>query len=297
MAVAKSEGGRVEPVLAFGIHHERAPENLGPIASVGAGIHPDPASCRARDRARKLEAAETCCASSMECHGVRGPAACDQHVADDPDGGELAGELDDQRVDAAVRDEEIRTESDRHDRKTMFARPGQRVPELGDRLGSPECTRGPSCSNGRVTRERNLIFDVHPRPSRISGTARSTSPAPIVAIRSPSRARASRNATPSSSRGVHASGIPGRSSLSRSCAEARASITFVTIGRPEAVEMPDLASYAEDGGNDGRVTPNLGGRHVAAHPCDDHRRMAACAGIRDHRGPSRGTRRAVMTPQ
>src|SRR5918999_160057 len=68
----------------------------------------------------------------------------------------------------------------------------------------------------RAPREHVAGETGHPSSSRSSGTARSTSPAPIVRTTSPGLARRARKRAPSSRSGVHATGIPGRASTTAS---------------------------------------------------------------------------------
>src|SRR5205823_2615643 len=82
------------------------------------------------------------------------------------------------------------------DIQLLCACPGESVFELVDRLGTRERAGRPAGADRGVAGERNLFFDLHPRASRSTGTAWSTSPAPSVTTLSPGRARTARNRTP-----------------------------------------------------------------------------------------------------
>ena len=87
---------------------------------------------RAGDGARELEAAEARCAGAVQADGERRAAARDEHVALDRGGGEVAGELQHERVDALVGDEQVRAEPD--DRYLApRARPPRRAPPRAPR--------------------------------------------------------------------------------------------------------------------------------------------------------------------
>src|SRR5207245_10390369 len=93
---------------------------------------------------------------------------------------ELAGHLEPEPVEALVGDEQVRAEPDRRNREIPLSRPGQRFLKLAKRLGAGEGLRRPTGAHRREAREEDPLLDLHPSSSRISGAARSTSPAPIV---------------------------------------------------------------------------------------------------------------------
>src|SRR6185436_7141407 len=185
-------------------------EHLREVAAVGARVHPDAAAGRARDRACELEAAEPFGAGAVQDDGVRSAAAGAHDLALDGNLRQLTGELQDERVDAVVRDEQVRPEADRRDRKLALARPAEHVEQLLDILRPRERPRLAPGAERRVPRERHTLLDLHASSRTSRPAARSTSPAPTVSTRSPGRARSARNVAPSSSDGVHATVMPFR---------------------------------------------------------------------------------------
>jgi hypothetical protein len=96
----------------------------------------------------------------MERDCIRRAAAYCQPVLLDLHGGELAGEAHDQRIDAGVRCENVRAETDRNDTNTFGRRPTQQLSELADRLGSCQpAGRAPDPHGGQPS-ERDGIVDV-----------------------------------------------------------------------------------------------------------------------------------------
>ena len=81
VAVREAELGGREPTGAVRSHDERSLEDRRPVAAVRAGVHPDAAPGRARDRTRELEAAQARRAGAVEANGVRGGAAGDEQAA------------------------------------------------------------------------------------------------------------------------------------------------------------------------------------------------------------------------
>src|SRR5918911_2726745 len=88
LAVAELRVPVAEPELlgplprgAVAVDHERAGEDLRPVAAVGARVHPDAAADGARDGARELEPAEPRRARPVQADGVRGAATRDEYVA------------------------------------------------------------------------------------------------------------------------------------------------------------------------------------------------------------------------
>src|SRR5262249_4369474 len=159
------------------------------VASVRAGVHPEAAADRARDRGGELEAAEPGVARAVETHGIRGAAAGDDRLSLDPHCGELAHEPQDERVDALVVHEHVRAEADRLGGMAVLRGPGDELPELLEarRLGVEP--RRPARADRRVASEPDPFGDLHPRSRpRSSAGARSTSPAPIVSTTSPGSA-------------------------------------------------------------------------------------------------------------
>src|SRR4029079_560460 len=95
---------------------------------------------------------------------------------------------EDQRVDAFVRCEEIRAEADDGAVERALLRPSQKLFHLRFRLRPCEATSRPARAQRGEPRELDALLDPHASASRISGAARSTSPAPSVRTVSPSRA-------------------------------------------------------------------------------------------------------------
>ncbi len=82
-------------------------EDLRPIASVGARVHPDPAADRAGDRARELERPQARRTRAVQADGVRRAPARDQQLASSLGRGELAVKSEDERLDTLVCDEQV----------------------------------------------------------------------------------------------------------------------------------------------------------------------------------------------
>src|SRR5439155_22709075 len=162
-------------------------------------------------------------------------------LAPDLGGREFTGEFEHERVDTFVRDEQVRAEPDGRDRQVRLTRERDRLLELCDRLGPGEEPRRSPGADRRHAAERDVSLDLHASASRTSGPARSTSPAPIVRTRSPGRARPARKRAPSSTVGVQATFVQGRSSASASTTSfpltpstgcSRAAETSVTATAP-----------------------------------------------------------------
>ena len=180
------------PVRAVAVDDECTNENARPVAAVRARVHPHTAADGSGDGARELESAEVCGPCAMEADGVRGAAARDEQVVLRSRGGQVAAELQHERVDTVVGDQEIRAESDGRDGHVVGSRPGERFGQLVERAGSCERARGTAGSDRRESRERDALLDLQSNASSSSEGARSTSPAPSVNRRSPGRARAAR---------------------------------------------------------------------------------------------------------
>src|SRR5262249_56041457 len=97
--VREAELVRRPPGCAGAVDDECAREDLGPVASVGASVHPHAAADRSRDRAGELEAAETRGARTVKADGIRCPAAGDEEVALNLRRPQLPAQPDDERVD------------------------------------------------------------------------------------------------------------------------------------------------------------------------------------------------------
>src|SRR6266852_3683336 len=213
VAVREAELPRREPAGALGGRDERAPEHLREVAAVGAGVHPDAAANRAGDRAGELEAAEAGGARPVERNRVRGAAACAQEAVPRLGRRERTAELEDERVDARIGDEQVRAEPNRRDREVALGRPVEHL-HLGDRARPSKRVRRAARAEGGVAGEVDVLLDRHASASRSSGPARSTSPAPSVSTVSPARAQPATIRAASSTDGANASRIPGRTCAS-----------------------------------------------------------------------------------
>src|SRR6266498_1426615 len=98
-----------------------------PSSAARACVHPDAAAGCPRNGARELEAAELGRTRAMQHHGVRRAAAGADEVALNLDAGQVAGQLEDERVDTVVGDEQVRSEPDGRDGEPALARPAQGV--------------------------------------------------------------------------------------------------------------------------------------------------------------------------
>ena len=99
-------------------------------------------------------------ARPVEADGVRRPAAGDQRLPFDPCLGESPGELQHERVDTVVVDEQVRAEPDRLDRDPLRGSPAQGFLELADRCGSGEEPGRPTCADRREARERDALEEL-----------------------------------------------------------------------------------------------------------------------------------------
>ena len=108
-------------------------------------VHPDAAADRAGDRARELEAAEPGSPRPVEAR-PRSPRRR-PHAGASPSTstvGELAAELEDERVDAVVRDEQVRAEPDRRRPRGLVSRgPAQELLDLATVSGRANARAGP----------------------------------------------------------------------------------------------------------------------------------------------------------
>src|SRR6185437_8499542 len=207
-SVRQPELVTVEPAGAVRGRNERTLEDGGEVAAVRAGVHPDAAADRPGNRARELEAAEPGRAGLVERDGIRGAASGSQRELQGPDRGKLALEVENERVDAVVGDEEIRTEADHRD---VLAAAQQSL-ELADRGRLRELARRASGAERRVARKLHR----HARSSSKSGATRSTSPAPRVTTTSPGRAQDATIRAAASGSGVQPMRMPGRTAASSS---------------------------------------------------------------------------------
>ena len=78
----------------------------------------------------------------MQRDRVRRAAARDEEVSLDVRFSERARELEDEPVEPLVRDQQVRSETDRRDPKASFVREPQGVVQLLERLGPGKRTRG-----------------------------------------------------------------------------------------------------------------------------------------------------------
>ena len=106
-AIRESETQRRDPGVTVDRKHAGADEEVGPVAAVGAGVHPDAAAGRAGDCAGELEAAETGGAGVVQADRIGRAAACDQQLALDSHGREFSAQLQHERVDALVGGEQV----------------------------------------------------------------------------------------------------------------------------------------------------------------------------------------------
>ena len=131
------------------VDDERPVEDRRPVAAVGAGVHPDTAADRARDRARELEATETRRAHAVQTDRVCSAASREQPLAVDARLGELAAQLEHEPVEPVVGDEQVRAEPDGRHGQPFLARPGQRLFQLVDRLRPCKRLRRAACAERR----------------------------------------------------------------------------------------------------------------------------------------------------
>src|SRR6185312_4127399 len=112
-------------------------------------------------RARELEAAEAGVAGAMEDDGVRRPASRAHELAVDRDPRELSTELQDERVDPLVGDEQVRAEPDRRDPGVVLRRPPERLVQLVEALRPRQRPRRAAGAERRVARERDVLLELH----------------------------------------------------------------------------------------------------------------------------------------
>jgi hypothetical protein len=165
-----------------------ANQHRGHVSPVGTRVHPDATADRPRDGADELQPSEPCVAGAVETDGEGRASAGDQPFVGHLDRREHTGELERETGEAAVSNEEVGAESNRGDQDLLLHCPVDELAELGNSLGTGEPRRRPASSERRELRKLDVGLDLHASPSSKSGTARSTSPAPIVAMRSPGRA-------------------------------------------------------------------------------------------------------------
>ena len=190
--VREAELGRREPA-ARRRRRRRARARGSPRQSlaVGAGVHPDAAADRARDRAGELEPAEPGGARAVEADGVRRAAARDEQLALDvapPRARRRASARAPSTPSSATsRFEPSPTAATGRPRSPRPARAPPRA-----RRASPAARTqraGPPVPSV-VKRESATSSSIFTRAPRGAAAPRaSTSPAPIVSTRSPGRAR------------------------------------------------------------------------------------------------------------
>src|SRR6266511_4241251 len=213
----RTRSERRQPASAATVDDVGLDEDCGDVVPVCAGVHPDAAADRTGNRADELDPAEVGCACTVEADGERRGAPGDQAPLSDLDGREHSVELERKPRETLVCDEQVGAQADRSRRDVVLLGPREEVGELLDQLGLREPPRSSPGPERRELGEADILLDLHaPSLSSSSGTAWSTSPAPIVTTRSPERARAPRSSAPCSTLGVQATGIRGRSSQSRS---------------------------------------------------------------------------------
>src|SRR5436853_2246797 len=132
--VAQPELSRGQPAAAGRRSDKRALEHAGEVAAVGARVHPHATADRAGNRAGELESPEPGCARAVQGNGVGRPATSAQQISIGLDRGELAAELQDERVDAFVRREEVRAQTDDRDVEASLLRPLQELLDFSFRL-------------------------------------------------------------------------------------------------------------------------------------------------------------------
>src|SRR5262245_1870249 len=114
VTIGELELVRPEPLLVVGVDHERSPDDARPVVTVGSSVHLYAAPRRSGDGAGNLEPAEPGCARAVETDRVGGAPACDEQLFPNGNLRELAGQTHDERVDARVGGEQVRTEPDRN---------------------------------------------------------------------------------------------------------------------------------------------------------------------------------------
>src|SRR3954447_25133306 len=134
-AIAKAELVARAPARILGVDDERTVQYRRPVAAVGAGVHPHPATGSARNRARELEPTEPSRAGPMECDRVRRAAAGHEELAMGLRVGQHARKLQDETIEAVVGNEEVRAEPHDGDREFAYAGVCEELPELVDVLG------------------------------------------------------------------------------------------------------------------------------------------------------------------
>ena len=242
-----SSAGVSQPVPSGG-GDERSDHDRAPVASVGAGVHPHAPTGRARDRARELEATERRGACSVQADRVRRAAAGRERRSLRPRLDQLAGEMEDEHVDARRR---RRAGSSR----ARPSRPEARAPaQPRGRPRAPAPTaarhtraRGRRCRSSSAARARRPPR----RRERSLAAALSTiacaifhgSPTPNVITRSPGRTHASASVAASSGAGAQPARTSGGSESTTSLPEtpsrgaSRApmmSVTIATSASPSA---------------------------------------------------------------
>src|SRR4051794_10199972 len=216
VTVGQPELRRGEPAGAVRRCDEGADEDLRELAAVCPCVHPDAAAGRAGNRAGELEAAEPRAARLVQTDGVGRAATGSKQVALGVDLCERSAELQDERVRSLVGDQQVRPETDRCHLEVALGRPAEGLLHLADRLGTRECLRRAPRAESGEARELDPLLDVHASAPRMSDAARSTSPAPSVSTVSPLRAQDATMRAPSSTEGMNASRMPGRTCASSS---------------------------------------------------------------------------------
>ena len=143
MAVSVAEfGERQRDDLARADHHVAIDQDILDLTAVGPAVHPHEAANGAGDRAEEFEAGDAMIARRGGDEDARGPAAAvERDFIDALDARERLAEADDNAGDAAIADDQIGAEAERHDRN--FGREtGDEVLQIGHVLRLEQPLRG-----------------------------------------------------------------------------------------------------------------------------------------------------------
>ncbi len=172
-------------------------EHARELTAVRVGVHPHGTPDGAGDVDAELDPRQSEAGRRRSDLRQTRPAAADQTVADVLDRDQLTVELEHQPPKARVGDEQVRSGPDQTDLDPLLLGPAQHLSELLGIAGPGEEVRRAAGADRRQTGERIVAG----RPARrrahrarslsatIDPATRSTSPAPRVSTRSPSRAR------------------------------------------------------------------------------------------------------------
>ncbi len=144
----------VEPAAPVGGDDERPLEDRRPVRAVRARVHPHAAA--GRPGIAQANSSPPRPAARARCRQTAfvAPPPAGERLPVDLDGGEVALQAQDERVDAVVRCEHVRPEPDRHDGQVALRRPRERLPRarverLRPRERSVQARRSRSSSAGQ----------------------------------------------------------------------------------------------------------------------------------------------------